>query len=547
MERRRTKAQKKLGGKFLVGVVVGSGFVARAAETGGADFLLALPAGRMRNMGTASIACMLPIADADALTQDFAEREVLSMATLPVLLGTSSHGGAPEPEDLLARGFAGAVNFPSAMHYGAGLQDALERAGIGFTSEVERLARVQAAGGIAMLYCGTRAQAEQGARLGIDHIVYNFGWNAGGMGSGAGHHARTSLHEAAHIAHEVSRAVKRIRPDTRVLLEGGPIVDADDLGLVMRAATIDGYVGGSTIERMPLERSVADRIAAYRMAQHLPHRADAARDRTLRFGARAGFRGTSEALVRFLERLRLLAAGTDDLFLETQDGAEAEPAVRALCDAMGVARQTSRVWEALPSHAPPDVPARAALVIARDPQRLSSALQTELMHRENRTLWIARSLDVGLEAVDGLVPEVARHMEARRIALPALRDRADDLAALWDGACDRRLGPRGARPDLTPSAKLALRGHDWPGGEAELARVVAHLVQPGRSRIEGADVEAALALGEDADLDAATLDPRTQIVQALWRNGYRKGRTAAALGISRKTLYNRMRRLGLNG
>ncbi len=63
--------------KFKVGAAVGSGIVARAAEQGGADFLLTINAGRMRSMGMPSIACMLPIRAPLDATLPFAEQEVL--------------------------------------------------------------------------------------------------------------------------------------------------------------------------------------------------------------------------------------------------------------------------------------------------------------------------------------------------------------------------------------------------------------------------------------------------------------------------------------
>ena len=47
--------------RFCVGAAIGTGMAAQSAMRGGADFLLALSAGRMRNMGEPSIAAMLPL------------------------------------------------------------------------------------------------------------------------------------------------------------------------------------------------------------------------------------------------------------------------------------------------------------------------------------------------------------------------------------------------------------------------------------------------------------------------------------------------------
>src|SRR3546814_6432826 len=103
--------------RFLIGAAIGSGNIALAAERGGADFLLAINAGRLRNMGAPSIACMLPIFDAGPMTEDFARRELLPLCKVPVLLGVNVWEEICEPraiaEKVAEAGLAGAVNFPS--------------------------------------------------------------------------------------------------------------------------------------------------------------------------------------------------------------------------------------------------------------------------------------------------------------------------------------------------------------------------------------------------------------------------------------------------
>ena len=40
---------------------------------------------------------------------------------------------------------------------------------------------------------------------------------------------------------------------------------------------------------------------------------------------------------------------------------------------------------------------------------------------------------------------------------------------------------------------------------------------------------------------------KDRIVDALWRHGFNRTRAAEALGMSRKTLYNKIRKFGLSG
>ena len=54
-------------------------------------------------------------------------------------------------------------------------------------------------------------------------------------------------------------------------------------------------------------------------------------------------------------------------------------------------------------------------------------------------------------------------------------------------------------------------------------------------------------LGQDADDAPLIRTEKDGIVDALWRHGFNRTQTAEALGISRKTLYNKIKKYGLGG
>lgn len=85
--RRPWRNPRKRDGGLLVGAAIGVGRAATAAERGGADFLLALNAGRLRVRGATSLASMLPLADSNAYTLDFARAEILRRVAIPVFFG----------------------------------------------------------------------------------------------------------------------------------------------------------------------------------------------------------------------------------------------------------------------------------------------------------------------------------------------------------------------------------------------------------------------------------------------------------------------------
>ena len=106
---------------------------------------------------------------------------------------------------------------------------------------------------------------------------------------------------------------------------------------------------------------------------------------------------------------------------------------------------------------------------------------------------------------------------------------------------------------LSPEAEQALIAYDWPGNVREL-----------RHTLERACILSASPLIDAEDLfppqeksggeapPLAALDDylreceRAYLKEALARHGHQIGRTAAALGISRKTLWEKMKKLALS-
>ena len=570
--------------RFLIGAAIGSGNTALAAERGGADFLLAINAGRLRNMGAPSIACMLPIFDAGALTEDFARRELLPLCKVPVLLGVNVWEASCDPQEIAGKvvqaGFAGAVNFPSCMHFSHAMQQLLSRAGRGIEREVEVLRAVQDRGLTSMFYCATRTQARLAADAGLDLICLNLGWNVGGA---MGHRTRSSLEEVASAAREIGRLIKRIHPGVRFLLEGGPIVTAEDLGRIASLAPIDGYVGGSTIDRLPLEVSVADQIDAYRQASRRRSALDSQSARLVAWGQRFGFVGRSTAQLDYLRHLKAVAGAGTPLLLLIEPGLSPRPSLDALAD-RGARRgqpavlvvdpktddYPARVKRLLFGQAEAAGPARPALadesldlLVVQSPETLPEALQRRLAaalrdgvfrvpgaRRQHklapRVVLVCQGRKGDARETLGLEPCLALMFEGWTLVPPPLRERVDDLPVLIEALAAARGGALPRRKDFTAGALKRLTAHGWPANETELHNLLGTLA----GRRDGGPVQLKQLLPLLLGGAAAEADRRSEkdrIVDALWRNGFSRSRTAESLGMSRKTLYNKMLRFGLRG
>jgi transcriptional regulator of acetoin/glycerol metabolism len=149
--------------------------------------------------------------------------------------------------------------------------------------------------------------------------------------------------------------------------------------------------------------------------------------------------------------------------------------------------------------------------------------------------------------------------------LPAFRDRVDKLPLIHHLLANETDDP----PELSPEAEHALLTYEWPGNIRQLRHVLQMAIalsdgqpiccehlppevtqrtpamdMPTALRLANADMDAHLA--DDADisaLNAIQLNERETVLSLLDEHRWNVSNVAKALGISRNTLYRKMRRL----
>lgn len=562
-------------GALLVGAAIGAGSTARGAVLGGADMLLAISAGRLRMMGTSSLASVLPIVDTNRFVSTFAIAEILQTSPVPVFFGASAMDPDLDLSSLVSQiarwGFAGIVNFPSVIHLDRRRRDALESIGRGLAREVEMLALARTAGLSAVGYVQGATGALAMIDAGIDIINLNFGWNQGGM---AGVEGSASLDEVSGHAREVFRSARRANPDVVCFIEGGPVITAEDVFEVSRTSRADGYIGGSTIDRLALESSVPEKTSSFKTIHLMRPDIERAERRSESFRNRNALQGWSQAIRAVADEVRRIAKLNVPVAVVGERGTGKQSLARALhasshrasqplyvldCREHDQQRLIDEIFGAEP-RAPLErrriglleIADGATIVltaIAQDNDELAGriaevAASGRFMRANERLLRnsdarLIVSMTQSIEDPRGAL-DLAARFKCAVIALPPLRERLEDIPSLVGSIIGRIAGKTKPLPGLENDALTKLLRHRWPGNIAELRSVIERAVVLADSgKISDAHIRF-----EDAEPDQAPLSrplsEREWLVDGLKRNRFRRAETARFLGISRKTLYNKI-------
>lgn len=570
--------------RFLVGAAIGTGMAAQSATRGGADFLIALSAGRMRCIGEPSIAAMLPLRDSNDFVMSFAPTEILPRATVPVFFGAAAFNPRLDLAQLVDRiaaaGFGGVANFPTTVLVDGAYRAFLEQNGLGFSRELDLLALARERGLATLAYTLTEEEAVAAARRGVDIINIDLGWNIGGA---PGANSDLRIEDAALIVNRIAQQVRDVSPSTSCVVEGGPIVSPRQLEEFCQIAEVDGYVGGSTIDRFPSEAAIEVVTAAFKAIGVLRQTVEGLENRLDRRRFPLALWGHSRAAENARAMFTRLAHTDYPVMLVGEAGSGRRDVARALHNAS--ARKSRD------------------LVVLQCANQTAERLKLDLFgcmvgaHPsivKNRLGWleIAHASSLLLDEVDGLPLDVQRALieavESGRfwryggeasnvlnvrflgvaqrdlrdlaastidsrfaewlgcftIKMPPLRERLEDLPTLIEETL-RQIETRlnGRRKSLDPSAFRILADHVWPGNLRELAAVLerAMLACSGdvitEKHLPPLTTERAVPGHFKNEID--------WILHGLKENRFRRGRAAAYLGISRKTLYNKMQAYGL--
>lgn len=266
----RAQVRERLGRKLASGHIIvaagaGTGISAKFEEEGGADLLLVFNSGRYRMHGLGSLSGLMAYGDANAIAMEMGERQVLPIVKdVPVIC--SVNGTDPTRvmpiflRQIVAAGFSGVNNFPTVGLIDGNFRAALEQTGMGYDREVAMIAEAHAQDIFTMAYAFNADESRRMAAAGCDLLLAHVGLTAGGS---IGASQTMSLEAAADLVGEMADAAKAVNPEILVLCHGGPIAEPSDVEAVLKRVPIHGFVGASSMERLPVERGIRETTAAF--------------------------------------------------------------------------------------------------------------------------------------------------------------------------------------------------------------------------------------------------------------------------------------------
>lgn len=256
---------KVAAGKPIIGGGAGTGISAKMSEAGGVDLLVIYNSGRFRMAGRGSLSGMMPYGDANAIVMDMAREVIPVVQHTPVLAGVCG----TDPFRIMklflrevdAAGFSGIQNFPTVGLIDGTFRQGLEETEMGYGLEVDLVRTAHEMGLLTTPYCFNDDEASAMAKAGADILIPHMGLTTKGT---IGASTAVTLEDSAKRVQSMHDAAKRINKDILVLCHGGPIAEPADAQYILdHTKGIVGFYGASSMERLPVEPAIRDRVKEF--------------------------------------------------------------------------------------------------------------------------------------------------------------------------------------------------------------------------------------------------------------------------------------------
>ncbi|HMJ67622.1 MAG TPA: phosphoenolpyruvate hydrolase family protein [Cyclobacteriaceae bacterium] len=250
----------------IISVVAGSGQITKSAVASGADLIIALNAGFLRNIGFGSLAAFMPYGNANDQTEHLLRHHILPhKKTTPVVAGVFASDPDQPVIERLKRlkelGVEGITNWPAVGFIDGNFRAHLENEGFGISGEVQMLKLAKELGFATFGFALSAEDAFVFAKNDVDALILNVGLTFETVDT---IEKRNQIQLSITKAKEMLAHVSTSGRTPLTIVYGGPITEPEDFEEFLRQVPIHGYAGGSVFDRFPVLETVILKVKSFR-------------------------------------------------------------------------------------------------------------------------------------------------------------------------------------------------------------------------------------------------------------------------------------------
>ncbi len=568
----------------LVFTIPGSGLSAISSVKGGVPFLVVLNAGIFRMSGITSHASFLPFGNANNQTEELIRSQILPRCpqtplVAGMLVGDTSCSQQERFRRLKNLGVAGIVNWPPVSMNQGHFLEALRKRGFSEEREAAMLCEAKKEGFVTFGFSASIESAKLfAAKAGVDALIINVGWT---LYDSELLDKQDRVQYAIRHANQTLEAIKEVTRGNRptCLFYGGGINTAQDTLQLYQQTDIDGLGVGSALEYFPVKdliQGLSREFLEIRKQKTLIQEIKESPSDVI---------GTSPAMLELYQRVRRVAAYDVNVCIEGESGSGKEIIANSL---HGLSHRSMGPFITVNCGAIPETLIESEL-FGHERGAFTGALERRLGKFElanHGTLFLDEVGELSPKAQVSLLraiqqKEIVRvggrkniSVDIRIIAatnrclkdlvskgefradlfyrlntitlyIPPLRERIKDIEALVNHflkECRRSLGCTAT--SISTDFLRRLKQHSWPGNVRELQHIIAE-----SAIMEDGDILMGYRFSPDSKTD---ISPKSKndgmelrLREVLLRTNGNKAQSAKILGISRKTLYQWIKKYNL--
>jgi predicted TIM-barrel enzyme len=267
LEKLRDKVERRVP-VFIASAA--SGLVAQLLEGAGVDCINTFSGARLRANGMGTMSMLWPILDSNRQTLDYTREDILPAIKGNAFVCACINANDPLKdmvlllEDLQRMGVLAVSNIGPSISYvdkDSHIYKVLTAAGITLQNEIDML---RAARDMGMVTIGLAFDEEDSIRVVAEAQPDVFCFHAGTTRGGRrGFDAGETIEQTARRTEAVNQELRRLKSDLILIAHGAAMETPEDAQFMLDHTTCHGFWTGSSTERIPIEKAVAETAARF--------------------------------------------------------------------------------------------------------------------------------------------------------------------------------------------------------------------------------------------------------------------------------------------